>query len=127
MGGSATLVERQSRNFRLVLSRSGAMACCRRKSAAPGGYGFPPDLLLVSQFLLFGRHLRFVVDRVDLGQQRPRYPREARCARAEDRHSSHRGLGEKWARDGGNPAIERHERVAGRRALLLRMAASSCG
>src|SRR5579859_1492383 len=73
MGRGAAMVEREGRNIRAFISRSGAVAGCSRESAAPEGHGTCDDVFHSAQFLLFRGRVRRIMAGLDLVQHRSRY------------------------------------------------------
>src|SRR5262245_29668085 len=74
MGRRTAVVERNRRNLRPFLSRSGAMARCNRKSAAFESNGSRNDIFHAAELFLFRRRFRRFVDRLDLVQHSARCP-----------------------------------------------------
>src|SRR5262245_33425837 len=76
MGRGPAVVERQRRNVGALVSGRRPVARRRRKSAAPESDGTGDDVFHSTEFFLFRRSFRRLVDRLDLVQHRAGHSRK---------------------------------------------------
>src|SRR5512143_3641615 len=125
MGGDATLVEWCSRHVRLVVSGSRAVAGGGGEASAFESHGSGNDILNSAELFLCGRHVGYVVDRVDLGQHRSRFTLEKEFAGAKDRGSCAGGVERRRSKDVEHAAAAGCRGATPGGSLLLRLVAAS--